>query len=66
MAGAARDALDGLSAMFNIRGAALRRGMEADKSADEGISPWKIGMLAGCLLMWDIMWKVRRFMMIVA
>ena len=54
----ARDAFDGFSAMFNIRGYSLRRGKEADKSAEEGISPWKIGMLAACLLLWDIMWKV--------
>ena len=54
----ARDAFDGFSAMFNIRGYGLRRGKEADKSAEEGISPWKIGMLAACLLLWDIMWKV--------
>ena len=51
----ARDAFDGFSAMFNIRGHALRRGKEADKSAEEGIAPWKIGMLAACLLLWDIM-----------
>ena len=54
----ARDAFDGFSAMFNIRGHSLRRGKEADKSAEEGIAPWKIGMLAACLLLWDIMWKV--------
>ena len=47
----ARDAFDGFSAMYNIRGASLRKGANADKSAEEGISPWKIGMLAACLLL---------------
>ena len=55
----ARDAFDGFSAMYNIRGASLRKGANADKSAEEGISPWKIGMLAACLLLWDLAWKVR-------
>ena len=41
----ANDAFDGFSAMFNIRGYHLRRGKEADKSADEGASPLAIGLL---------------------
>ena len=55
----ARDAFDGFSAMHNMRGASLRKGANADKSAEEGISPWKIGMLSACLLLWDLGWKVR-------
>ena len=55
----ATDAFDGFQAMFNIRGKHFRRSKSADKSADEGISPWKIGMMAACLLIWDVMWDVR-------
>ena len=55
----ATDAFDGFQAMFNIRGKYFRRSKCADKSADEGISPWKIGMMAACLLIWDVMWDVR-------
>ena len=55
----ATDAFDGFQAMFNIRGKHFRRSKSADKSADEGISPWKIGMMAACLLIWDVMWEVR-------
>ena len=38
---AAQDYFDGYSAMFNIRGKQLRRDKSADKSAEEGIAPWK-------------------------
>ena len=55
----ATDAFDDFQAMFNIRGKHYRRSKSADKSADEGISPWKIGMMAACLLIWDVMWDVR-------
>ena len=55
---AAQDYFDGYSAMFNIRGKQLRRYKSADKSAEEGIAPWKIGMLAACLYLWDVMWEV--------
>ena len=55
----ATDAFDGFQAMFNIRGKHFRRCKSADKSADEGISPWKIGMMAAFLLIWHVMWKVR-------
>ena len=56
----ARDEFDGFSAMFSVRAYHLRRNAkEADKAADEAISPWKIGMLATCLLLWDIMWEVQ-------
>ena len=54
----ARDSFDGFQAMFNVRANSCRRGKEADKAADEGISPWKIGQLAAALLLWDIMWNV--------
>ena len=55
----AQDCFDGYSVMFNTRGDAHRRGRSADKAAEEGIAPWKIGMLAACLCMWDTMWGVR-------
>ena len=55
----AQDYFDGYSAMFNIRGDHHRRGRCADKAAEEGIAPWKIGMLAACLCLWDTMWSVR-------
>ena len=59
MTEAAQDCFDGYSVMFNTRGDAHRRGRCADKAAEEGIAPWKIGMLAACLCMWDTMWGVR-------
>ena len=55
----AQEWFDGYSVMFNTRGDAHRRGRCADKAAEEGIAPWKIGMLAACLCLWDTMWGVR-------
>ena len=44
-------------AMFSIRGSQPRTSKNAAEGAEEGISPWKLGMLAACLLLWDVMWR---------
>jgi hypothetical protein len=42
---------------YNILVKKSRDDMDADTGAENGIGPWKLGMLAGALLLWDILWK---------
>ena len=53
----ARGYFTSYQAMFSIRGSLMRTSKNATEGAEEGISPWKLGMLAACLLLWDVMWK---------
>ena len=53
----ARGYFTSYQAMFSIRGAQQRTSKNAAEGAEEGISPWKLGMLAACLLLWDVMWR---------
>ena len=42
--------------MGTARANQLRKGSGADAAAEEGIGPWKLGMLSAVLYLWDIMW----------
>ena len=53
----ARGYFTSYQAMFSIRGAQQRTSKNAAEVAEEGISPWKLGMFAACLLLWDVMWR---------
>ena len=53
----ARGYFTSYQAMFSIRGSLMRTSKNASEGAEEGISPWKLGMLAACLLLWDVMWR---------
>ena len=52
----ARGYFTSYQAMFSIRVSLIRTSKNAAEGAEEGISPWKLGMLAACLLLWDVMW----------
>ena len=41
--------------MFNVRCAHFRTSASPDDASEEGIMPWKLGMLAACLYLWDVM-----------
>jgi hypothetical protein len=55
---AARGAFLSYATFYNILVKMARDDNDADAGAEYGISPWKLGMLAGSLLLRDIMWGV--------
>ena len=44
----------------NARTEAARDSGDADAGAEWGAAPWKLGMLAAALFMWDVMWGTER------
>lgn len=54
----ARGVFLGYQTMYNIKVKQSRDAHDADAGAEYGIAPWKLGQLAACLLMWDILWGV--------
>ena len=46
----------GICVLYNINVKVSRDACLADDGAEWGTSPWKLGMLAACLVLWDIMW----------
>ena len=44
---------------YNVKVKQARDKMDADAGAEFGIAPWKLGQLAACLLMWDILWGTK-------
>jgi hypothetical protein len=57
---AARGAFLSYQTMYNIKVATARAANDADNGAEYGIAPWKLGQLSACLLLWDILWGVKR------
>jgi hypothetical protein len=43
---------------YNILVKKARDAFDADTSAENGVGPWKLGMLSAALLLWDILWSV--------
>lgn len=46
----------GYQTLYNIRVKVARDACDADSAAEFGTSPWKLGMIAASLYLWDIMW----------
>ena len=55
---AARGLFMSYSTHFNILVKKARDSCDADAGAEYGISPWKLGMLAGSFFLWDVLWLV--------
>ena len=54
----AKGAFLSYSVYYNVLVKKSRDEMDADTGAENGIGPWKLGMLACALLLWDILWKI--------
>ena len=44
---------------FNVKVKVARDANDVNLGAEYGAAPWKLGMLAACLLMWDVLWEAR-------
>eukprot|EP00972_Heterocapsa_arctica_P028488 4190943-Heterocapsa_arctica.AAC.1 len=42
--------------MYNVKVKQARDSNDSDSGAEWGIAPWKLGMLAASLFLWDILW----------
>lgn len=58
MSDKARGAFLSYATHYNILVKKARDDCDADAGAEYGTSPWKLGMLSGSLLLWDILWGV--------
>ena len=54
----AKGAFLSYSVFYNVLVKKSRDEKDADGGAENGIGPWKLGMLACALLLWDILWKI--------
>ena len=54
----ARENFTSYCTFFNIKVKLSRDNDNADEGAEQGTAPWKLGMMAGALLLWDVMWDV--------
>lgn len=45
------------STYFNIEVKRARDACDSDTGAEYGTSPWKLGMIAASLVLWDVMWN---------
>ncbi|CAK0797938.1 unnamed protein product, partial [Prorocentrum cordatum] len=58
---AAKGKFASYSTYYNIMVKTARDANDPDKGAKNGIGPWKLGMIAACLLLADIMWNQVEF-----
>jgi hypothetical protein len=58
MDAAAKGAFLSYQTFYNILVKQARDDFDADSGAENGIGPWKVGMIATLLLLWDILWGV--------